>query len=191
MYRKFFKRVFDIVLSLMALIVLSPVLLAIAVLIRINLGSPVLYTAKRPGKNGEIFNLHKFRSMTNERDANGNLLPDAQRLTKLGRILRKTSLDELPELWDVLIGKMSLIGPRPLSPKYLPYFTEYENQRHYVRPGITGLAQINGRSGLNWEERFEYDVQYVNNLTFIMDFKIFFKTIYKVLKREDKFEREE
>jgi lipopolysaccharide/colanic/teichoic acid biosynthesis glycosyltransferase len=175
----------------MALIVLSPVLLAIAVLIRINLGSPVLYTAKRPGKNGEIFNLHKFRSMTNERDANGNLLPDAQRLTKLGRILRKTSLDELPELWDVLIGKMSLIGPRPLSPKYLPYFTEYENQRHYVRPGITGLAQINGRSGLNWEERFEYDVQYVNNLTFIMDFKIFFKTIYKVLKREDTFEREE
>lgn len=191
MYRKFFKRVIDILLSLIALIILSPILLIVAIVVKTKLGSPVLYTTKRPGKNGEIFNLHKFRSMTNERDENGKLLPDNKRLTKLGRVLRKTSIDELPELWDVLIGKMSLIGPRPLSPKYLPYFTEYENQRHDVRPGITGLAQINGRSGLNWEERFEYDVQYVNNLTFINDIKIFFQTIYKVLKRADTLEREE
>ncbi|MGI6701994.1 MAG: sugar transferase [Christensenellales bacterium] len=191
MYRKFFKRVIDILLSLIALIILSPILLIVAIVVKTKLGSPVLYTTKRPGKNGEIFNLHKFRSMTNERDENGKLLPDNKRLTKLGRVLRKTSIDELPELWDVLIGKMSLIGPRPLSPKYLPYFTEYENQRHDVRPGITGLAQINGRSGLNWEERFEYDVQYVNNLTFINDIKIFCQTIYKVLKRADTLEREE
>ncbi len=191
MYRKFFKRFFDIIVSLLALILLSPVFLIVAILVKTKLGSPVLYITKRPGKDGKIFNLHKFRSMTNECDENGKLLPDAKRLTKLGRILRKTSIDELPELWDIFIGKMSLIGPRPLSPKYLPYYTEYENKRHDVRPGMTGLAQINGRSGLNWEERFYYDVQYVENISFFMDIKIFFKTIYKVLKRADTLERED
>lgn len=191
MYKHFFKRFFDIFFSFFALIILSPVFLIIAMLVKLSMGSPILYTTKRPGKGGIIFNLHKFRTMTNECDENGNLLPDANRITKLGRFLRKTSIDELPELWDVLRGKMSFIGPRPLSPNYLPYYTEYESIRHNVRPGITGLAQISGRTRLDWEDRFEYDVHYVENLSFFMDVKIFFKTIYKVLKRADTFEREE
>lgn len=191
MYKKFLKRFFDISLSGFALIMLSPILFLVSILIKIKLGSPVIYTAKRPGKDGIVFNLHKFRSMTNDCDENGDLLPDSQRLTKFGRFLRKTSIDELPELWDVFVGKMSLIGPRPLSPIYLPYYTEYESKRHEVRPGITGLAQINGRSGLNWEQRFEYDIYYVNKLNFMLDFRIFFRTVYKVLKRADTLERDE
>ena len=185
MYRKFFKRFFDIVLSLLALIVLSPVLLIIAVLVRVKLGSPVIFRQERPGKDEKIFKLYKFRSMTDERDENGELLTDSKRLTKFGRILRSTSLDELPELWNILKGDMSIVGPRPLMVRYLPYYTQEERHRHNVRPGLTGLSQVNGRSFLTWEEIFAYDVAYVENITFHGDVKIVFETAAKVLRRAD------
>jgi len=185
MYRHFFKRLFDIVFSAVALIMLSPLLVLLSFIIRVKLGSPVLFKQKRPGKDEKIFTLHKFRTMTDEKDEEGNLLPDEVRLTKFGKFLRSTSLDELPELWDILRGKMSLIGPRPLAVSYLPYYNENEKHRHHVRPGLTGLAQINGRNGVNWDKRFQYDIEYVNNLTFINDVKIFVKTILKVLKKDD------
>lgn len=183
MYRKFFKRFLDVVLSLFALIVLSPVLLAVAVLVRVKLGSPVLFHQERPGRHEKIFKLYKFRSMTDEKDAEGNLLPDEVRLTKFGRLLRSTSLDELPELFNILKGDMSLIGPRPLLVRYLPYYTEEERHRHDVRPGLTGLAQVNGRNALGWEDRFRYDLDYVNHLNFGLDLKIIGMTVGKVLKR--------
>ena len=184
MYKRFFKRFLDIVLSLMGLILLSPVFLVVAILVRIKLGSPIIFKQKRPGKNEKIFTLYKFRSMSDKKDENGNLLPDSERLTKFGRVLRATSLDELPELINIIKGDMSLIGPRPLAVCYLPYYNETEKHRHDVRPGLTGLAQISGRNDLNWDERFKIDVEYVNNITFINDLKIFFKTIIKVIKRE-------
>lgn len=184
MYKKFVKRFLDIIISLTALIVLSPVLLIVAILVRIKLGSPVIFKQDRPGKDGKIFKLYKFRSMSDKKDENGKLLPDAERLTKFGKILRATSLDELPELVNILKGEMSLIGPRPLAVSYLPYYNEKEKHRHDVRPGLTGLAQINGRNALNWEERFAYDIEYVENITFINDLKILFKTVYKVFKRD-------
>lgn len=184
MYKKFFKRFFDIIISLFALIVLSPVMLIVAILVRIKLGSPVIFKQERPGKNEKIFKLYKFRSMSDKKDENGKLLPDSERLTKFGKILRATSLDELPEFVNILKGEMSLIGPRPLAVCYLPYYNETEKHRHDVRPGLTGLAQINGRNGLNWEERFSYDIEYVNNITFINDVKILFKTVYKVFKKD-------
>ena len=184
MYKKYVKRLLDILISLFGLIFLSPIILIVTILVRIKLGSPVIFKQDRPGKDGKIFRLYKFRSMSDKKDENGKLLPDSERLTKFGKILRATSLDELPELVNILKGEMSLIGPRPLAVCYLPYYNETERHRHDVRPGLTGLAQINGRNTLNWEERFAYDIKYVNNITFINDLKILFKTFYKVVKKD-------
>lgn len=185
MYRHFFKRFFDILLSACALLVLSPVLLIVAVLVRIKLGSPIVFCQERPGKDEKIFKMYKFRSMTDERNADGELLPDEARLTKFGRFLRSTSLDELPELWNILKGDMSIVGPRPLLVKYLPYYTEEERHRHDVRPGLTGLAQVNGRNLLTWEERFAFDLEYVQKSSFTLDVRIIRLTVGKVLRRED------
>ena len=184
MYRRFFKRFFDIVLSLTALIVLSPVLLVVAVLVRVKLGSPVIFCQERPGKDEKIFRLYKFRSMTDERDENGKLLPDEVRLTRFGRVLRSTSLDELPELWNILKGDMSIVGPRPLLVKYLPYYSQAQHHRHDVRPGLTGYAQAHGRNGVTWDEKFEMDLQYVQHITLKGDIRIIFDTVRIVLKRE-------
>lgn len=183
MYRNGIKRFLDFMLSLIGIIVLSPVLLVLCLMVRIKLGSPVLFHQERPGRREKIFKLYKFRSMTDERDAQGNLLPDEVRLTKFGKILRSTSLDELPELFNILKGDMSLIGPRPLLVRYLPYYTEEERHRHDVRPGLTGLAQVNGRNALGWEDRFHYDLYYVEHLSFLLDVKIIAMTAGKVLKR--------
>lgn len=184
-YELFFKRFFDFILSLFAIVVLSPVLAITALLVRIKLGSPVLFSQERPGRNEKIFKLFKFRSMTNKTDENGNLLPDAERLTKFGKILRSTSLDELPELVSILKGDMAIVGPRPLLVKYLPYYREEERERHAIRPGLTGLAQINGRNNIMWDERIALDVQYAKNITFFGDLKIILKTLIKVIKRSD------
>lgn len=184
MYRKYFKRLFDIVLSLTALIVLSPVMLVVAVLVWVKLGSPVIFRHDRPGKNGKIFQLWKFRSMTNERDENGELLPDVDRLTKFGRTLRSTSLDELPELWNILKGDMSIVGPRPLLVEYLPYYSEAQHHRHDVRPGLTGYAQAHGRNGVTWDEKLEMDLQYIQHITLKGDIRIICDTAHIVLKRE-------
>lgn len=183
MYKYVIKRLLDIFLSLCGIIVLSPVYLVLWVLVRIKLGKPALFTQERPGKNGKLFKLYKFRSMTSEKDASGELLPDEVRLTRFGKLLRSTSLDELPELFNILKGDMSLIGPRPLLVRYLPYYTEEESHRHDVRPGLTGYAQVNGRNALGWEERFAYDLEYVKNVSFLMDLKIIGMTVGKVLKR--------
>lgn len=185
MYCKFIKRLLDIVISFTALVVLSPVLLIVAILVRVKLGSPVIFHQDRPGLHEKVFRLYKFRSMTDEKDEEGNLLPDEVRLTKFGKILRATSLDELPELWNILRGDMSLIGPRPLLVSYLPYYTEEESLRHTVRPGLTGLAQVNGRNLLDWDRRFAKDVEYVRKLSFGMDVQIFFLTIKKVFVHEN------
>ena len=182
-YEKYGKRFLDFFLSGMALIILSPVLLVTAILVRVKLGSPVIFCQERPGKDEQIFKLHKFRSMSDARDETGELLPDQERLGKFGRILRATSLDELPELWDIFRGKMSLVGPRPLLIEYLPYYTEEEHHRHDVRPGLTGLAQVNGRNTLTWEEKFSYDLAYVQHISFATDVSIFLLTIGKVLNR--------
>ncbi len=183
MYRNGVKRFLDFMLSLMGIIVLSPILLILWILVRVKLGSPVLFHQERPGRNEKIFKLYKFRSMTDERDEQGNLLPDEVRLTKFGKVLRSTSLEELPELFNILKGDMSLIGPRPLLVRYLPYYTDEERHRHDVRPGLTGLAQVNGRNALGWEDRFRYDLYYVEHLSFLMDLKIIGMTAGKVLKR--------
>lgn len=185
MYRKYIKRPMDIILSFIAIIVLLPVLLVVAILVRIKLGSPVIFKQKRPGLNEKIFTLYKFRTMTDKKDENGELLPDSERLTRFGRMLRSTSLDELPELFNILKGDMSIVGPRPLAVVYLPYYNNNEKHRHDVRPGLSGLAQINGRNTLSWEERFAYDLKYVNNITFINDIKIISQTILNVFKKED------
>mgnify|MGYP000865322417 CR=1 FL=1 len=183
-YERFFKRLFDFVLALIGLIVLSPVLLIVAILVRVKLGKPILFKQKRPGLNEKIFTLYKFRTMTDKRDENGNLLPDSERLTKFGKFLRSTSLDELPELFNILKGDMSFVGPRPLLVEYLQLYNQVQRRRHEVRPGLTGLAQINGRNAISWEEKFKIDIQYVDNLTFLKDIKILFLTVIKVLKRE-------
>lgn len=184
MYR-YFKRCFDFFSSLIAIVLLSPVLIFLMVLIRIKLGGPVFFTQERPGLGGKAFKMVKFRSMTNERDEQGELLPDQMRITALGRLLRRTSLDELPELLNVLRGDMSVIGPRPLLMKYLPYYTEREMKRHLVRPGITGWAQVNGRNLLNWDKRLEMDVEYVEKMNFGLDVRIIFRTIGDVLRQSD------
>ena len=184
MYRHFFKRFLDIVLSGCALIVLSPVLLIVAVLVRTKLGSPVIFCQERPGKDEKIFKMYKFRSMTDARDENGELLPDEVRLTKFGRLLRATSLDELPELWNIFKGDMSIVGPRPLLVKYLPRYNAEQRHRHDVRPGLTGLAQVNGRNAISWEEKFRLDVDYVRHITFAGDVKIVLATVGKVLHHE-------
>lgn len=182
---KVVKRLLDIVGALLMLILLFPVLLAIAILIKIKLGSPVIFKQQRPGLHGKPFYLYKFRTMTDERDENGELLPDHVRLTPFGQLLRKLSLDELPQLYNILKGDMSFVGPRPLLMEYLPYYTPRERKRHNVRPGITGLAQVSGRNNLSWDERLELDVKYVENYSFWLDLKIIFLTIKKVLKSED------
>ncbi|WP_249308469.1 sugar transferase [Lederbergia citrea] len=183
-YRRFIKRPLDFTLSFIAIIALSPVLLVVAILVRIKLGSPVLFKQARPGLNEEIFTMYKFRTMTDERDENGELLPNHIRLTKFGRILRSTSLDELPELLNILKGDMSLIGPRPLLIEYLHLYNVKQKHRHDVRPGLSGLAQVNGRNAITWGEKFNYDVEYVENLSFLLDLKLIFLTFLKVFKRE-------
>ena len=185
MYRKFFKRFLDIVISLLFILCFWWLYLIIAILVRMKLGSPVLFKQDRPGLNEKIFKMYKFRTMTDEKDKNGTLLSDAERLTKFGKFLRSTSLDEIPEFFNILRGDMSLIGPRPLLVEYLNYYTNDENKRHNVRPGISGWAQVNGRNSLSWEEKFKYDIEYVEKLSFLFDFKIVLLTIKKVLKRED------
>lgn len=185
MYRRYIKRLLDFILSLLAIIILSPIYLIVAILVRTKLGSPIIFTQERPGKDEKIFKMYKFRSMTNETDEEGNLLPDDDRLPRFGRILRSTSLDELPELFNILKGDMSIVGPRPLLIEYLPYYTSEERHRHDVRPGLTGLAQVNGRNTLTWEEKFAYDIEYVGNINFIKDIQIAFKTIEKVFRRSD------
>lgn len=183
-YRKHGKRIFDLCLAVPAFIVLSPVMGVTAILVAVKLGRPVLFTQKRPGYQEKIFKMYKFRSMTDERDEHGELLPDEIRLTPFGEKLRSTSLDELPELLNILKGDMSLVGPRPLLVQYLPLYNKRQHKRHNVKPGITGLAQINGRNSISWEEKFEYDVQYVENLSFKEDVRILFETVFKVFKRE-------
>ncbi len=185
MYAKYIKRILDLILSLMALILLMPLMIIIGILVRINLGSPIIFKQKRPGKNEKIFTLYKFRTMTDKRDIDGNLLPDEYRLTKFGKFLRSTSLDELPELINIIKGDMAIVGPRPLLVEYLPYYTEEEKHRHDVRPGLTGLAQVNGRNAISWEEKLKYDTEYIKKISFYSDLKIIFKTIKKTIKRED------
>ena len=185
MYAKYFKRILDFILSLIAIIILSPVFLIVAILVKIKLGSPVIFKQERPGKDEKIFTLYKFRTMTDKKDENGNLLPDSERLTKFGKTLRSTSLDELPELFNIIKGDMSIVGPRPLAVQYLPYYTDEERHRHDVRPGLTGLAQIHGRNLLNWEDRFKYDIDYTKDITVLNDLNIILKTMIKVFKRED------
>ena len=180
-YERYSKRLLDVLLSGLALIVLLPLLLVTAVLVRARLGSPVIFCQERPGKDGAILRLHKFRSMTDARDGDGVLLPDKERLTPFGQKLRALSIDELPGLWDIFRGKMSIVGPRPLLVKYLPYYTEEERHRHDVRPGLTGLAQVNGRNDLTWEQKFSYDLDYVKHISFSADVKIILDTVGKVL----------
>lgn len=185
MYKKYIKRFLDVILSLCILIVLSPVLLILAILVRVKLGSPVLFKQERPGLNEQIFTLYKFRTMTDARDENGNLLPDKDRLTSFGKFLRSSSLDELPEFLNILKGDMSFIGPRPLLVSYLPYYTEEESLRHTVRPGLTGLAQVSGRNFLDWDRRLAKDVEYVKGLSFAMDMKVLWLTVRVVLGKSD------
>jgi len=185
MYKNYGKRLFDIVCALAALIVFGWLYIIVAVLVKIKLGSPVLFKQARPGKNEKIFNLYKFRTMTDEKDENGNLLPDDVRLTKFGRLLRKTSLDELPEAFNILKGDMSVVGPRPLLVRYLERYNERQKRRHEVRPGLTGLAQVNGRNAITWEEKFEWDVKYVDNVTFFGDVKIILLTVWKAFVKEE------
>ncbi len=184
MYRKFFKRILDIIISFSAIVILSPVLLVLAILVRVKLGSPVIFRQQRPGLNGKIFGLMKFRTMTDERDEKGELLPDEVRLTSFGKKLRSTSLDELPEFFNILKGEMSFVGPRPLLVQYLPLYNEEQAHRHDVLPGLTGWAQVNGRNAISWEKKFEYDVWYTRNISFLLDLKIVFMTVAAVLKRD-------
>lgn len=185
MYKKYIKRILDIILSLIAIIITLPIFLIVGILILIFIGQPAIFRQKRPGKNEKIFTMYKFRTMTNKKDEDGNLLPDELRLTKLGKFLRKTSLDEIPEFINILKGDMSFVGPRPLLVEYLPYYTGEEHHRHDVRPGLTGLAQVSGRNLLNWNDKFQKDLEYINNITFINDVKIVAKTIKEVIERKN------
>lgn len=185
MYEKYFKRLFDIVCALAAIIVFSWLYIIVAVLVRIKLGSPIIFKQKRPGRDEKIFELYKFRTMTDERDENGELLPDGVRLTKFGKILRRTSLDELPEAFNILKGDMSVVGPRPLLVEYLPLYDETQKRRHNVRPGLSGLAQIKGRNAISWEEKFTYDIEYADNISFVGDVKIILLTVWKAFVKEE------
>ena len=185
MYRKFLKRFLDIIISLIFILCFWWLYVVIAILVRIKLGGPILFKQDRPGLNEKIFKMYKFRTMTDEKDKEGNLLPDVERLTKFGKFLRSPSLDEIPEFFNILKGNMSLIGPRPLLVKYLDYYTIEEKKRHSVRPGVSGWAQVNGRNSLSWEEKFKFDIEYVEKMNFLFDLKIVFLTIKKVIKRED------
>ncbi|MFQ7472796.1 MAG: sugar transferase [Anaerovoracaceae bacterium] len=182
-YDKYIKRSIDFILSLLAVIILSPVLLIVAVLVRVKLGSPVIFKQERPGLNEKIFTMYKFRTMTDEKDENGELLSDEIRLTKFGKILRSTSLDELPELFNIVKGDMAIVGPRPLLVKYLPLYNEKQHKRHLVKPGITGYAQVNGRNSISWEEKFDLDVEYINKISFFLDIKIIIDTFATVFSR--------
>lgn len=190
-YNRYIKRLFDIICAILAMTVFCWLYAIVALLVRVNLGSPVIFKQQRPGMidkstgKERLFYLYKFRSMSNSKDENGELLPDSQRLTRFGHIMRATSLDELPEAWNILKGDMSVIGPRPLAVQYLPYYNEEERKRHTVRPGLSGWAQVNGRTAANWEQRFKYDVEYVNNLSFLFDLKVVVETVKKVLSRSD------
>ena len=185
MYKHFFKRIIDFILSLIGFIIISPIFIVVWIWLTIaNKGAGALFFQERPGKDEKIFKVIKFKTMTDERDASGNLLPDAERLTKVGKFVRSTSLDEIPQLLNVIKGDMSLIGPRPLLVQYLPLYSDFQKRRHKVRPGITGWAQINGRNAISWKQKFEYDVWYVDNISLSLDFKILLKTIQKVFKRE-------
>ncbi len=183
-YEKYIKRPQDFCLSLGAIVILSPVMAITAVLVRTKLGTPVLFCQERPGKDGKIFKMYKFRTMTDAKDKHGNLLSDEERLTEFGKKLRTTSLDELPELFNILKGDMAIVGPRPLLVQYLPLYNEYQKRRHEVRPGFTGLAQVNGRNAISWEQKFDYDIAYVDSICFKKDWEIIFKTIKTVLKHE-------
>ena len=183
-YEAFFKRALDIVISALVMILFCWLYLILAVIVRVNLGSPIIFTQDRPGKNGKIFKMYKFRSMSDKRDENGELLPDKMRLNKFGRILRSTSLDELPEFFNIFKGDMSFVGPRPLLVKYLEHYNKFEMRRHEVRPGLTGLAQVSGRNALTWKKKFEKDVEYVDHVTFLTDCKIVLMTVLKIFKRE-------
>lgn len=183
MYRRFIKRVFDCVCGVCGLLILSPVLLTVTVLVRVKLGSPVFFRQERPGKAGKIFRLYKFRTMTDSKDESGALLPDGERLTRFGRALRAASLDEIPELWNLIKGNMSLIGPRPLLVQYLPLYSAEQMRRHDVRPGLTGHAQVNGRNAISWQEKFAFDCWYVDNLSFMVDVRIFCKTLLSIVRR--------
>lgn len=185
MYRFFFKRLLDFILSLLALLILLPVLVILGVLVRTFLGTPILFIQQRPGVNGKIFRLYKFRSMTDRKDKEGKLLPDGERLTRFGKFLRASSLDELPELVNILKGDMSIVGPRPLLVQYLDRYNNFQKRRHEVRPGITGLAQVNGRNALSWKKKFQYDVWYVDHVSFLLDVKIIMQTIKVVLSHSD------
>lgn len=185
LYRRYFKRLMDIILSLIALVLLSPIMLIVGLLVKIKLGSPIIFKQERPGLNEKIFTMYKFRTMTDERDRKGDLLANNIRLTKFGKVLRSTSIDELPELINVLKGDMSLVGPRPLLVEYLPRYNKHQGRRHEVRPGITGLAQVNGRNAISWEDKFNYDVDYVDKYSLVMDIKILLQTVLKVFKREN------
>ncbi|HZK33920.1 MAG TPA: sugar transferase [Bacillota bacterium] len=183
-YNKHIKRLLDVVLSFIAIIVLSPLLLSIAVLVRVKLGGLVIFKQERPGLNGKIFTMYKFRTMTNDKNEKGKLLANEDRLTKFGRILRATSLDELPGLFNILKGDMSFIGPRPLLVEYLPLYNDQQKRRHIVKPGLSGLAQVNGRNAISWEEKFDLDLKYIDNISFSLDLKLVFQTFFKVFKRE-------
>lgn len=185
MYRLFLKRLMDITLSFWAIFFFSTLMLLVALLVKIKLGGPVIFSQERPGKNEKVFKMYKFRTMTNEKDEFGNLLSDEIRLTNFGKFLRSTSLDELPGLFNILKGDMSIVGPRPLLVRYLPLYNEEQKKRHNVRPGLTGLAQVNGRNAISWEDKFKYDIEYVNKITFLKDIKIILLTVLKVLKRSD------
>lgn len=184
-YEKFFKRPLDLICGLLAVIVFSWLYILIAILVRAKLGSPVLFSQERPGKDEKVFKLYKFRTMTDEKDKDGNLLPDEIRITKFGKFLRATSLDELPEAFNIIRGDMSVVGPRPLLVKYLPYYRDEERERHCVKPGLSGLAQINGRNAISWEEKFAYDIKYVKHITFLVDLKIIFSTIKKAFVKSE------
>lgn len=184
MYKHFFKRLFDFIISAKALIVLFPFFLIFTPIVAIAMRGNPFFVQKRPGKKGKIFKMIKYRTMTNKKDEEGNLLPDKDRLTKFGRIMRSLSIDELPELINIFLGQMSIVGPRPLLVSYLPLYNEFQARRHEVRPGLTGYAQVNGRNAISWQEKFELDVYYVDHCSFVLDIKIFFKTILKVLKKD-------
>ena len=183
-YEAFFKRFIDIIISALVIILFCWLYLILAIIVRLNLGSPIIFTQDRPGKNGKVFKMYKFRSMSDKRDENGELLPDYKRLNKFGRILRSTSLDELPEFFNIIKGDMSFVGPRPLLVKYLPFYNAHDMRRHEVRPGLTGLAQVSGRNAMSWKSKFEKDIEYVDNITFFMDVKVICLTIKNVIKRE-------